>query len=28
MGLVVDEKGRKMAKSEGNDIKVNDALKQ
>ncbi len=27
-GFIVDEKGRKMSKSEGNDIKVNDALKQ
>ncbi len=27
-GFVVDEKGRKMSKSEGNDIKVADALKQ
>ncbi len=27
-GFVVDEKGHKMSKSEGNDIKVNDALKQ
>jgi isoleucyl-tRNA synthetase len=27
-GFVLDEKGRKMAKSEGNDIKVSDALKQ
>ncbi len=26
-GFIVDEKGRKMSKSEGNDIKVNDALK-
>ncbi len=27
-GFVVDEKGRKMSKSEGNDIKVDAALKQ
>ncbi len=27
-GFVVDEKGRKMSKSEGNDIKVADALKR
>jgi len=27
-GFIVDEKGKKMSKSEGNDIKVNDALKQ
>ena len=27
-GFIVDEKGRKMSKSEGNDIKVADALKQ